>query len=151
MTKSNPKPVEPRLVAIYGGVASTLRQAMQQRQLSVPMLNELLGIRRDRTTLYPYLRAESAPGPELRAKLAAVLDVPESALMAAGSQPAQALVAVPKAPPSKPKTKPALFPHATVTVVAGQQVRLVLDQIMPAKRAAAILMLLAEHTQGDTP
>lgn len=139
MAKPRKTVTAPRLVALYGGVASTLRQALQEKGMMVAAVNERVGLKRGATTLYPYLRAEAAPPPELRVKLAKLLDIPESALMAAGSQsPEQALVVAPR------KTKSVSPVPPTITVMAGQQqqVRLVLDQIMPARQAAAILMLL---------
>ena len=130
--------VEPRLVAINGPIASTLRQGMQAHGWQVTDVNERIGLKRDSTRIYGYLRAETAPPPEMRAKLATLFSVPEEALMpVAGPQEELPLVVRQRAPTRVPPAPP------TITVQAGGKVRLVVDQMVSLKQASAILALLA--------
>jgi hypothetical protein len=132
-----PRSVEPRLVAVNGPIASTLRQAMFVRGWQVAHVNERLGLKRDSTRLYAYLRAETAPPPEIRAKLAALFEVSEEALMPAPGPQTELPLTV--RPPSSRAMPPA---PATIAVQAGGKVRLVVDQMVTLRVASQILALL---------
>jgi hypothetical protein len=132
-----PRSVAPRLVAVNGPIASTLRQAMFARSWQVVDVNERLGLKRDSTRLYAYLRAETAPPPEIRAKLAALFEVPEESLMPTPGPQTELPLTV--RPPSSRAMPPA---PATIAVQAGGKVRLVVDQMVTLRVASQILALL---------
>jgi transcriptional regulator with XRE-family HTH domain len=69
-------------IARYGHIATLLRRALDDRGWTVGDLNIKLGIARNSTTVYPWLKGFGAPMPGNRVKLAKLLGVAEDALRA---------------------------------------------------------------------
>jgi transcriptional regulator with XRE-family HTH domain len=69
-------------VARCGHIVVFLRNQMAKRQWSIQNLAEALGLPRNSTSPYPWIKGTSAPGATMRHKLAELFEVPVATFMA---------------------------------------------------------------------
>lgn len=74
--------------ARYGGLAKTLREAIDRKGWSVGELNRRLGRAPSHASIYQYLSARCGPLPGHAQQIARALDIPVATLLARGEAPA---------------------------------------------------------------
>lgn len=134
--QKNKIPATPKQVAMFGHIASALREWMSRENVSVKELNSRLGIQETNTSVYNFLNAKHAPGPSTRARLVKVTGIPESDLMPRVARQSLTVATVKPAHVAVPKARDVLSfvvdgdGMATVVLHA----RLPLDTAMPLLR-----------------
>jgi transcriptional regulator with XRE-family HTH domain len=137
-----------------GHIAAALREYMTQHELSAGDFNQLLGYERGNTGIYQWLRAKTAPGDRLRAKLHKVTGIPLASLTPRDvDTPTQVTTTEPRAVstilrPMSPN------PVLQFTVSADGTARIKLDAAMSLAAASPLLRILLDagivpNTQGD--
>jgi hypothetical protein len=133
-------------IARYGHVAAALRAAMKTHKWSMGDLSQALGMGRQSTVPYPWLKGSGAPGPDNRAKLAALLSIPEVDLMPRDSavRIAKAVgdAVVPHAPTKPVAVRP--VDALLFRVTADGEAQIKLDVTLPLATARPLLRMLLD-------
>lgn len=74
-------PATAKQMAMFGHIATSLREWMERENVSVKEFNTRLGVNAANTGLYNFLNCKAAPGATLRARLVAATGIPESELL----------------------------------------------------------------------
>lgn len=135
----------PATIARYGHIVVFLREEMKKRDWGPADLTKALELGDKNTRIYPWLRGSGAPGPDLRAKLGALFQVPEETFMAREISGA-VVREKPSAMIAKAMALPAPKPQDVLTfnVTSDGQARLRLDATLPLAVAAPLLRMLLD-------
>jgi transcriptional regulator with XRE-family HTH domain len=132
-----------------GHVAAAVRAAMERLQLSPGDLHDKLGLKRSGTTAYGWLSARSTPGPNIRKKVAKLLDIPEKELLPRDldAPPTQHQALNPLVPQGIPHGVRKPTPSSDVlsfSVGADGLARVRLDVVLPIETAAPLFRQLLD-------
>ena len=158
--------ITPADIARCGHIVAFLRREMDKREWGPPDLAKALGLKPGTTTIYPWINGTSAPSPKMRVKLAKLLGVEETALMA--RDPSGAPIANPtsvRGAQAKPQpvgkmldqlsqlprtasgtawTAPKQADVLAFTVTNDGRARIKLDTTLPLDEGAALLRVLLD-------
>jgi transcriptional regulator with XRE-family HTH domain len=147
------RPSTPLEIAKFGHIAVALRAVMVARDWSPGALNQAMGLDRNNTAIYLYLRGQGQPSPERRRALSAATGIPEADLMArdpeaplsaaALAAPQRALIVHRK--PPQPQRPPAVEPPVLqFTAHPDGTARLAFDVTMATEKAVPLLRILLD-------
>jgi transcriptional regulator with XRE-family HTH domain len=137
---------ETERAAMYGVVASTIREAMTRKKWTIGDLNKAIGRPPGHTGLYQWINGKGAPGPAFRARIAKALGVPQDRLqrrkvegaVAVAGNPGTALVRLPGPQAGRPAE------ILQFAILADGSSRLRVDVTATAERGVALLRILLD-------
>lgn len=147
MAKSAPAPPTALQVAHHGNVTAAIRQALARQEMTPAELRDKLGLGKDSTRIYPWIRGQSAPPVEWHARLAKALGIPRDALVPQAGKPSTALVPVSAKPPARKVPMPEGM-QLSIRLKAGGQSQLFVDMEIPTPQALAIFRMLTEPSEA---
>ena len=124
----------PEQIARNGHVAALLRQRMNEIQWQPKDLNAALKLADGHPTVYSWLSAENAPGPEYREKLAKIFKTPPENFMPRPLNKTERTEIVSTAVAIAPTPKNVL----TLAINNQGEARIQLDVLLPAQQAMAL-------------
>jgi hypothetical protein len=142
-------PATAREIAMFGHIAAAIRGAMAAKGMTHGDLNQALGRERGHTGVYHWINGKGGPGPDVKRKLAKVLDLPAEALerreagqrVSVAADAPTALVRLPSPGAAVSTRVPEVLQFA---VLADGTARLRLDLNVPAERGVSLLRLLLD-------
>jgi transcriptional regulator with XRE-family HTH domain len=128
-------------------IASLLRSKMSERQIGMSDLNELLGIPRNRTTAYPWLKATGVPTEQYRKKLSQVFGTTEEAWMPkeATTLPRNPKTAIVKYSPSKTKPMQVKSDPLFFKILNNNTAQIQFNATLPIEQAKSLMRLLLDY------
>jgi transcriptional regulator with XRE-family HTH domain len=136
------RPATALQVARNGHMAATLRQALAQRGWTPGDLNEALQKPKGHVTVYAWLSAKGAPGPETRAKLAKLLNVSGTDLRPR-DEPEDAMPVVTSPTTAVPPAR-RVGEALSFTINEAGAARIRLDVTLPLAQAMPLVRLLLD-------
>jgi transcriptional regulator with XRE-family HTH domain len=143
---SRAAPATPIQIAMFGHVAASLRAALAAKGWSPGDLNRALGKERTNVSIYNYLNAKGAPGPDARAKLARVLGIKEATLVRRPVDRAVPVKATPIRLIEGPRAAAVVGAQRVLefTVSNDGMAHLRLDVTLPSPRVLPLLRILLD-------
>jgi hypothetical protein len=134
------------LAAMYGHIATAIREAMERKGMNAGDLNEALGKDRGNAGVYYWIAGKGAPDDKQRPRVAKALGVPQDALqrrkvgegVAVAAKPGTALVRL----PGPQAVRPAEI--LQFAILADGTARLRVDVTATAERGVALLRILLD-------
>jgi hypothetical protein len=125
-------------IAKYGHIAAAIREAMHARNISPSQLTAALGLRKQATTVYPWIAGTSSPVPKYRGKLIQVLGLTKEQVtpreLSNTSLPATAVMVRPR-----PAGDVLSF-----SINSNGMTRIKLDAELPLEAGSALLRMLLD-------
>jgi transcriptional regulator with XRE-family HTH domain len=132
----------PFQIARFGHIAVLLRTEMEKRKWNGGDLSQAIGLDRDSTRIYPWLKGTGAPGPNLRPKIAKVLGVEESELM--GRNVSAKFDLPPRVAPLAAIATTKTGDVLAFNVASDGMARIRLDVTLPVDEATPLLRMLLD-------
>jgi transcriptional regulator with XRE-family HTH domain len=128
----------------YAHIASLIRSEMSKRDMTVMQLNELLGIDRLRTTVYPWLKATTAPTKEFRKKLCQIFGVTETMLMPKEAKSLARSTAIVKYSPGKIRQVQSKPDPLFFKILNDNTAQIQFNATLPIEQAKSLMRMLLD-------
>jgi transcriptional regulator with XRE-family HTH domain len=128
----------------YAHIASLIRSELSKRDMSVMQLNELLGIERLRTTVYPWLKATGAPAPKFRKKLSKIFSLPETMFMPKEAKSLARSTAIVKYSPGKIRQAQSKPDPLFFKILNDNTAQIQFNATLPIEQAKSLMRMLLD-------